>query len=71
MTKFRLRPARYCSIICRHANRIHGEKLQMSSQSHTVRILYNSLVGTVRNVQNLVDVSVTVYEHAATMLKVE
>jgi len=29
---------------CRHANKIHREKLEMSSQSHTVRSLYNSSV---------------------------
>ena len=44
MKKFRLRPARYWSFICRIANRIHGEELLMSSLSHTVLSLYNSSV---------------------------
>jgi hypothetical protein len=69
MTNFRLRPARYWSIICRHANRIHSETLQMSSQSHTVRSLYNSSFGTSCNVQNLLNISDTEYEHASNMLK--
>ena len=44
MTNFRLLPARYWSIICRHPSRIRGETLQMWRHSHTVRFLYNSLV---------------------------